>query len=79
MYTIFRPLDADERLPRELLMDAKRQRAVGRREVAGLLWLPALLVTLTLAAWINLDGFWTLGMIGLLFLGFCAFAVSDRR
>ena len=43
MYEIFAPLDADERLPRELLLEGRRFRSVGRRELAGLLWLPALL------------------------------------
>jgi hypothetical protein len=47
MYEIFAPLDADERLPRELLIEGKRFRSVGRRELAGFLWLPALLVSLT--------------------------------
>jgi hypothetical protein len=47
MYEIFAPLDADERLPRELLIESKRFRSVGRRELAGFLWFPALLVSLT--------------------------------
>lgn len=46
MYEIFSPLDEDERLPRELLAEQRRFRSVGRRELAGLLWLPALLTSL---------------------------------
>ena len=46
MYEIFAPLDADERLPRELLIESRRFRSVGRRELAGFLWLPTLLVSL---------------------------------
>ena len=34
MYSIFAPLDADERLPRELLMEARRAKQLGRRELA---------------------------------------------
>ena len=45
MYEIFAPLDADERLPRELVLEGRRFRRVGRRELAGFLWLPALLLT----------------------------------
>jgi hypothetical protein len=45
MYEIFAPLDADERLPRELLLEGRRFRSVGRRELAGFIWLPALLVS----------------------------------
>jgi hypothetical protein len=47
LYEIFAPLDADERLPRELLIEGRRFRSVGRRELAGFLWLPALLVSIT--------------------------------
>ena len=50
MYEIFAPLDADERLPRELLLEGRRFRSVGRRELAGFLWLPALLVSLTVVS-----------------------------
>jgi hypothetical protein len=46
MHEIFAPLDANERLPRELLLEGRRFRSVGRRELAGFLWLPALLVSL---------------------------------
>jgi hypothetical protein len=46
MYEIFAPLDADERLPRELIAEQRRFRSVGRRELAGLLWPPALLISL---------------------------------
>jgi hypothetical protein len=45
MYEIFAPLDADERLPRELLLEGRRFRSVGRRELAGFMWLPALMVS----------------------------------
>ena len=46
MYEIFAPLDEDERLPRELLAEQRRDRSVGRRELAGLLWPPALFISL---------------------------------
>jgi len=79
MYSIFAPLDADERLPRELLMEARRHRTLGRRELAGLLWLPALCLILVVAGWINVSALLTVVMVGALFLALCAFAVSDRR
>jgi hypothetical protein len=53
MYAIFAPLDPNERLPRELLIEQRRFRTVGRREVAGLLWLPALLLTITAVGWMG--------------------------
>lgn len=79
MYSIFAPLDADERLTREQLMEAKRHRPLGRRELAGVLWLPALVVLLTLEGWAGVSGFVGFGLVIVAFLGFCAFAVSDRR
>jgi hypothetical protein len=50
MYSIFAPLDADERLPRELIMEAKRHRTLGRRELAAALWLPAVFLILAIAS-----------------------------
>ena len=46
LYEIFAPLDPDERLPRELILEGQRFRSVGRRELAGFLWLPSLLVSI---------------------------------
>jgi hypothetical protein len=50
MYSIFAPLDANERLPRELILEGKRHRTIGRREVAGALWLPAVFLILSIAS-----------------------------
>jgi hypothetical protein len=79
MYSIFAPLDPGERLPRELLIEGKRYRQLGRREVAGALWLPSLLIVLSLAAWQNLSSVQVLGAVVLLFAGFGLFALSDNR
>ena len=91
MYTIFAPLDANERLPRELLLEGKRFRlfggavgpqeyAVGRRELAGLLWLPALGLVLLLAGWARVEYAVALGAALLLFAGFWAFVrLGDRK
>ena len=50
MYSIFAPLDADERLPRELILEGKRHRIIGRRELAGALWLPTLFLIVAVAS-----------------------------
>ena len=79
MYTIFAPLDAKEQLPRELIMEARRHRALGRREVAGALWLPALATTVFLAGVVNVSGAAFLAVVGALLLGFVVFAISGGR
>ncbi|HLQ62218.1 MAG TPA: hypothetical protein VK131_10165, partial [Candidatus Acidoferrales bacterium] len=50
LYEAFTPLDPDERLPRELLLQG-RARTTGRREIAGLAWLPALMLVWLLVGW----------------------------
>ena len=79
LYRIFKPLDPEEPLPRELLLAARRQRTVGRRELAGALWLPAFAALLVLAGWVNISGPIVLGFVALLLAGFVAFAVSGDR
>jgi hypothetical protein len=79
MESIFAPLDANEPLPRELLKDARRYKTLGRWELAGALWLPALVVVLFLGAWTDVGTTMTLGAVGLLLLGFVVFAIAGRR
>jgi hypothetical protein len=79
MDSIFAPLDANEPLPRELLKDARRYKTLGRWELAGALWLPALVVVLFLGAWGDVGTTMALGAVGLLLLGFVVFAITGRR
>jgi len=80
MYTIFKPLDAEERLPREQMMAAKRFRSVGRWELAGAVWLPSLVVIMVLGQWLNAPAPMALAAMGLTVLGLLAVAlVGDRR
>ena len=79
MYRIFAPLDADEPLPRELLLAGRRHRSVGRSELAGALWLPALAIVLLLSAWTKVNGLLAVGIIVLLFVTFWMFARSGER
>jgi hypothetical protein len=50
-YSIFAPLDANERLPREFILEGRRYKTLGRRELPGALWLPALFLILALVGW----------------------------
>ena len=79
MYSIFAPLDPNEPLPRELLLEAKRHRPLGRRELAGALWLPAILLVMTAGAWRHVGGGVTLAALGLVLAGLGVFAVSGER
>ncbi len=79
MYSIFAPLDEAERLPRELVLEGRRRRDVGRRELAGMLWLPALCLVLFLSAWAKLDALTAFALIAAAFGGLAAFALSGER
>jgi hypothetical protein len=79
MESIFAPLDANEPLPRELVKDARRYKTLGRWELAGALWLPALVVVLFLGALTDVGTTMALGAVGLLLLGFVVFAVTGER
>jgi hypothetical protein len=76
MYSIFAPLDPDERLPRELLLERRAPIpwplwgfVMGRQHVAGLLWLPAMLLTLALFTWLG-NPLAALVAVGLLLVAF---------
>ena len=79
MYSIFAPLDANERLPRELILEAKRHRSLGRRELAGALWLPALFLIIALISWARVSSLEAFGVVGLLYAGFWAFVLFGDR
>ena len=79
MYSIFAPLDADEPLPREQLLAGRRYRNVGRWELAGALWLPALVLVLSLAAWRQLPAALAAAMVASTFGGLVAFALAGGR
>ena len=77
MYSIFAPLDPAERLPRELILERPPcffwGVRLGRRYLAGLLWVPALLTTLGLFSWLG-NPLLTLVAVILLLAGFVALA-----
>src|ERR1700693_716690 len=79
MYSIFAPLDANERLPRELILEAKRHKTLGRRELAGALWLPALFLIIAMISWAHVSSQGAFGLIGLLYAGFWAFILFEDR
>lgn len=88
MYSIFAPLDPNERLPRELLLErpprlgfsllARRRKPLGRWELAAAISLPALFLLLAAAGAIKLNGTLTGGLVALLAFGLIIFGVSGR-
>lgn len=79
MYSIFAPLDPDEPLPRELLMESRRYKTIGRRELAGALWLPAVWVIFSLSGLVTRDVLVVLGIIAVVYAGFWLFALRGDR
>ena len=79
MYEIFAPLDASERLPRELLLEGRRFRSVGRREAAGLLWLPALLASMAVVSKFGGGAPVVVGGAAAVLAGLVLFARSGKR
>ncbi len=78
MYSIFAPLDPNERLPRELLLEGRRYRGIGRRELAGALWLPTLWVILAFGGWVTSDVLLVLGFVAIAYVAFWMFILSGR-
>ena len=79
MYSIFAPLDANERLPRELILEGRRHRTLGRRELAGALWLPALFLIVALVAWAHVSALDALAAVTLMYGGFWTFVLLGDR
>jgi hypothetical protein len=81
MYSIFHPLDANERLPRELILEGKRHLMIDirRLELAGALYLPALMVAVIVMGSLGLNPLVAFGVAGLMFAGFLIYAISARH
>ena len=87
MYPIFAPLDPKERLPRDLLDEGPPPRTMsllastydrpGRKELAAVIWLLAVVLILIAArlAWLN--ALMTMGALGLLAIGLIGLALSS--
>ena len=80
MYSIFRPLDAGERLPRELIVEGERHRMIDvhRLELAGALYLPALMVAVIVMGSLGVNSGIAFGVAGLLLVGFLVYTLSGK-
>ncbi len=81
MYSIFQPLDPDERLPRELILEGRRHRLIEIRhlEIAGALYLPALIVAILVMGAVHLNPLLAFAVAGVLFMAFFGFVVSFKN
>jgi hypothetical protein len=81
MYSIFRPLDPDERLPRELVLEGRRYRWFEKRRLfwlVGTLYLPALMLTVVVLASLKVSMLIAFGVAGIALLGIFVYAFSAR-
>jgi len=80
MYSIFHPLDADERLPRELILEGRRHRLIEIRylEILGLLYLPALLLAIFVMGSAHVSAVIAFAVAGLLAVAFFVYALVAK-
>jgi hypothetical protein len=80
MYSIFHPLDASERLPRELILEGRRHRLFEFRplELAGALYLPALILAVVLVSSMGFNVLLAFGLGGLLLAAVFVFVLTAR-
>ena len=81
MYSIFHPLDPNERLPRELILEGRRHRLMDLRhlELAGALYLPALIAAIIALSAIHLSPVVAFVVAGILLIAFFVFVATFRN
>jgi hypothetical protein len=82
MYSIFHPLDPDERLPRELFLEGRRHRWLETRTLftlVGVLYLPALMLMIVVLGSFHLGALAVFGVAGLSLLAVYLYVVSARE
>jgi len=80
MYSIFHPLDVNERLPRELLLEGKRYRWLEMRhlQIVGFLYLPALILAVVVLGSASLNLLLAFAVAGVALLGIFLYVLSAR-
>ena len=81
MYSIFHPLDPNERLPRELILEGRRHRLMDIRhlELAAALYLPALIASIIALSAIHLSPVVAFIVAGVLLIAFFVFVATFRN
>jgi len=81
MYSIFHPLDPNERLPRELMLEGRPHRLFEIQSLltwVGVLYLPVLLLTVVVMGSLNINVVVAFGVAGLGLLGVYLYVLSTR-
>jgi len=81
MYSIFHPLDPNERLPRELMLAGRPHRLFEIQSLltwVGVLYLPVLLLTVVVMGSLNINVVVAFGVAGLGLLGVYLYVLSTR-
>ncbi len=81
MYSIFHPLDPNERLPRELMLEGRPHRLFEIQSLltwVGVLYLPVLLLTVVVMGSLNINVVVAFGVAGLGLLGVYVYVLSTR-
>jgi len=82
LYRVFAPLDEEERLPRELLMERPTRHLwgyeLGWSQLAGLLWIPTMALTVAMTMWLVHSALAALAMTGLLLIVFKLIAAQPN-
>ena len=81
MYSIFHPLDPNERLPRELILEGKRYRLPEKSTlfaIVGVAYLPALMLAVIVLGSLNVSALVAFGLAGLALIGVYVYVVSTR-
>ncbi len=78
MYSIFHPLDPDERLPRELILEKRKRPGLHFIELAALAYLPGLILTIVLMGSLGINMAIAFAVAGLLLAGFFLYAIRAK-
>lgn len=82
MYSIFHPLDPNERLPRELMIEGKRQRLLDKRTLltwVGVLYLPMLMLTVVVLGSFNVGALVAFGAAGLALIAVYIYVAAAKE
>src|SRR5689334_14078434 len=81
MYSIFHPLDPNERLPGEPMLEGRRHRlfeVTSSLTWVGVLYLPVLILTVVILGSLNINATIAVGVAGVALLGVYVFVLATR-